>query len=296
MSVFVEDEDAPRELIDRHGRVWHRSERSLGRGANGEVWLGMSDGGMLVAIKTIKLPDAPSSPASSTPSSPVSPCAMIPRRTFSRRRGSVDETMRKIDELVNEVNILKNVHHENIVNYHACVVTTNYAVVCMEYVAGGTLQSMLEDFRTLPETAIQKYIVDILSGLRCLHSHGFLHRDLKPANLLITPNGRCKLADFGAARSLAQECSDTLSTPVYMAPEACCGSFSCASDIWSLGIVMCQLYTGNLPYDFAEMDAEAMRQNIIKSVNFLVSLLKKNWQNIKSVYIKSTFGPPQRIY
>eukprot|EP01059_Diplonema_ambulator_P020110 TRINITY_DN337_c0_g1_i1.p1 TRINITY_DN337_c0_g1~~TRINITY_DN337_c0_g1_i1.p1 ORF type:complete len:217 (+),score=90.49 TRINITY_DN337_c0_g1_i1:59-709(+) len=46
----------------------------------------------------------------------------------------------------------------------------------------------------------------------------------------------------------------------------------------------------------AEMDAEAMRQNIIKSVNFLVSLLKKNWQNIKSVYIKSTFGPPQRIY
>ena len=46
----------------------------------------------------------------------------------------------------------------------------------------------------------------------------------------------------------------------------------------------------------AEMESEQVRQNTLKSVNFLVSLLKKNWQNVKSLYIKSTFGKPQRIY
>lgn len=98
-----------------------------------------------------------------------------------------------------------------------------------------------------------------------------MHRDLKPANILLQPDGDVKLADFGCARQLVQECHNCslresemgaagmVGTPLYMSPEACRGDLiGFPSDVWSLGITVCQLLTGSLPYDDELNDQHAL--------------------------------------
>ena len=81
---------------------------------------------------------------------------------------------------------------------------------------------------------------------------------MKPHNVLLLVDGQCKLADFGASAGLSQLAKTNqgvIGTPLYMAPEACIGSACKASDIWGVGIILCQLLTGNVPYIFGERDA-----------------------------------------
>eukprot|EP01061_Rhynchopus_euleeides_P033247 TRINITY_DN5559_c0_g1_i1.p1 TRINITY_DN5559_c0_g1~~TRINITY_DN5559_c0_g1_i1.p1 ORF type:complete len:423 (+),score=163.65 TRINITY_DN5559_c0_g1_i1:202-1470(+) len=244
----VDRSEIPKKLVDRHGRVWHRSTTSLGAGTFGNVWLGMAHDGSFVAIKTIPLPSAPMVPAGNE-----AVRGSLRRQSQKKQILRHNESLqRHIDQLVKEVNILKHFNHESIVNYLACIVTNGHAVLVLEYVSGGTLETVMAQFTSLPSPAVRRYSRDILSGLTCLHSHNIVHRDLKPANLLMTPSGQCKLADFGAAKRLSKMESEIIGTPLYMSPEACRGVVHPASDVWSLGIVVCQMLTGDVPYTFTE--------------------------------------------
>ncbi|KAJ9435281.1 MAP3K epsilon protein kinase 1 [Diplonema papillatum] len=258
--------ELPNALVDRHGRTWHRSERRLGQGQFGEVWLGMDGTGGMTALKAIPLPHMSTGSvlngSFNSDGSPVSPELGLrggkkPWPSWTRQSlgsaVSADPNQSKIDRLVDEVNMLKHAEHPNIVKYLACFVTGGHAVVCMEYVAGGTLEGVLNDFANLPAAVILRYARDILSGLTCLHSHKIVHRDLKPANLLLTPEGQVKIADLGAAKELSQDDETTIGTPLYMSPEACRNESCLASDVWSFGIILCQLFLGALPYSFTSV-------------------------------------------
>ena len=112
----------------------------------------------------------------------------------------------------------------------------------MEYIACGSLETIVNTFGNIPEGTAVHYVRDIVRGLSYLHSHDVVHLDVKPANVLLDQQGRCKLADFGTAVALSDLMqSEVMGTPVYMAPERVTGDTSALSDIWSLGITLAEV-------------------------------------------------------
>eukprot|EP01060_Flectonema_neradi_P007949 TRINITY_DN15661_c0_g2_i1.p1 TRINITY_DN15661_c0_g2~~TRINITY_DN15661_c0_g2_i1.p1 ORF type:complete len:1125 (+),score=171.97 TRINITY_DN15661_c0_g2_i1:66-3440(+) len=243
-SSFVSDArestKVPQTFTDANRRRFHRSNRLLGRGAYGEVWLCMVGDGMLVALKSIKIPHP---------------------ETDTTERSKSTPGVQNLNEIVNEVDLLSRMRHDNIVSYVSNSVCDGYLLIVMEYVSGGNLGTILQAFRQkntgLPENSVRRYTSDVLCGLEFLHGASIIHRDVKPENILLSTDGICKLADFGAAAivgslSLEADTQKPTGTPMYMAPEACRHDACIASDIWSIGVTVCQLLTGELPWRFSD--------------------------------------------
>eukprot|EP01059_Diplonema_ambulator_P006948 TRINITY_DN16517_c0_g1_i1.p1 TRINITY_DN16517_c0_g1~~TRINITY_DN16517_c0_g1_i1.p1 ORF type:complete len:439 (+),score=32.67 TRINITY_DN16517_c0_g1_i1:82-1317(+) len=220
----LQSEEINRELDSE----WCVSRKVLGRGGFGEVMLGVSSRDCrFVAIKTQFLTNY-------TPPS-------------SRRRGRRNTIEEKINLFINEVTLLSMLRHENVVAYLGSGVSGHHLYVVLEYMSGGTLADVIEKFPKLPLACLKKYVADITTGLSFLHGKGVIHRDLKPVNILLNAEGKCKLADFGAATSVITQ-AQPAGTPFYMSPEACAGHATSASDVWSLGIITYQLFTSTLPF------------------------------------------------
>lgn len=124
----------------------------------------------------------------------------------------------------------------------------------MEYVEGKTLKDIINRFGPLSLDRSLDYVHQILAGLNHAHSYGVVHRDIKPQNIMITPEGRVKIMDFGLAMNLTDS-TITYDTSVfgsvyYIAPEiAQKGSGDARVDIYSTGIVLYEMLTSQLPYD-----------------------------------------------
>jgi len=155
--------------------------------------------------------------------------------------------------------MMQSLRHDNIVGYLASAIVNGYIMIVMEYLSGGSLQSVMNEFGAgkLPLTSVRRYLRDIVGGLGFLHLHNIVHRDMKPHNVLLQIEGQCKLADFGASAELSElnatNCG-VIGTPLYMAPEACRGEVCKASDVWGLGIIICQMFAGSVPYTFTDQD------------------------------------------
>ena len=128
-----------------------------------------------------------------------------------------------------------------------------FAFIVMEFVDGGTLKSALEEGRRFSIAEIDRLMQDILTGLQYSHEQGVIHRDIKPANVMVTRDGHAKIADFGIARieySDVTQIGMVLGTPAYMSPEQFRGEIvSASTDIYSAGIILYQLLTGERPFD-----------------------------------------------
>src|SRR5262245_47893822 len=133
----------------------------------------------------------------------------------------------------------------------------------MECIEGQTLKEKLAA-GPVPLNEALEIGCQIGQGLRCAHRHGILHRDIKPANIMVTPDSRVKITDFGVAKlsrsaleTAAPIGSDALTetglmmgTPPYMSPEQAKGKAADEqSDIWSLGVVMYEMVTGRRPFE-----------------------------------------------
>jgi eukaryotic-like serine/threonine-protein kinase len=135
--------------------------------------------------------------------------------------------------------------------------------LAMQYVEGELLSARLARERRLPiETAID-LALQIADAIGYLHEHHVVHRDLKPANIMIAPDGRIKLMDFGIAldttgrRVTWSGLSQTMGTPSYMAPEQVKGQRGDArSDIYSLGVILYEMITGEVPFTGDNVYAE----------------------------------------
>ncbi|CAN7103185.1 unnamed protein product [Brassica rapa subsp. narinosa] len=138
----------------------------------------------------------------------------------------------------------------------------------MEYAAGGSLASFMET-RTLSDSMIRDFTLMILQGLVSVHSHGYVHCDLKPENLLVFPRHvgglqstyELKISDFGMSTKAGEESefwefdSPFLGTPLYMSPESVQeGVAEKALDLWSLGCVVLEMYTGEPTWPFADSE------------------------------------------
>lgn len=155
-----------------------------------------------------------------------------------------------------EVEICRSLTHPNIVRIHELEETdTGIHFMTMEYVPGKSLAAATREGDPLPLETVFDYIVPICCALDYAHRKGVVHRDIKPDNILIDENGVTKLADFGLARlfdidSQLTATGEAIGTPYYMAPEQLRGAaVDARTDIYSLGIMLFELLTGERPFD-----------------------------------------------
>jgi serine/threonine-protein kinase len=145
--------------------------------------------------------------------------------------------------------------HPNIVNVYDVGSQGDEYFIVMEYIDGTTLAEMIETDGRLPEPVAIDYATQICNGLAYAHRQELLHRDIKPANVLVTKDDVVKISDFGIARA-ASKSALMLTAPgmvmgsvYYVSPEQAQGhELTPASDLYSLGVVIYQMLTGELPY------------------------------------------------
>lgn len=171
---------------------------------------------------------------------------------------SNSETAEKeYERLEREVDLLKNLHHQNIVGFLGTALSGNVISILMEYIPGGSILNVLNRFGPLPEKVFALYTCQILEGVTYLHDNRVIHRDLKGNNIMLMPSGVIKLIDFGCARRLNRlsrsgSRSDFLKsvhgTPYWMAPEVINETgHGKKSDIWSIGCTVFEMATGKPP-------------------------------------------------
>ncbi|KAM5577773.1 mitogen-activated protein kinase kinase kinase 3 [Rosa sericea] len=196
--------------------------RLLGRGTFGHVYVGFnSESGQMCAIKEVRLVE--------------------------------DQSLKEcLKQLNQEINLLSQLSHPNIVRYHGSELGEEALSVYLEYVSGGSIHKLLQEYGAFKEPVVQNYTRQILSGLAYLHGRNTVHRDIKGANILVDPNGEIKLADFGMAKHITNVASmlSFKGSPYWMAPEVVMNTngYSLAVDIWSLGCTILEMATSKPPW------------------------------------------------
>eukprot|EP01063_Lacrimia_lanifica_P009536 TRINITY_DN16508_c1_g1_i1.p1 TRINITY_DN16508_c1_g1~~TRINITY_DN16508_c1_g1_i1.p1 ORF type:complete len:1279 (+),score=383.52 TRINITY_DN16508_c1_g1_i1:121-3957(+) len=220
----LDENEPPIDVRNARGDRWWRSRKRVGTGDFGAVWKAMSDDGGMVVLKTMRIPE--------------------------------DAPRAVVEEVVAEISMLSRLRHDNLTAYHSSFTHGGYFFIVLEYMSGGSLGGLLDQFSIVPLSSTVRYLKDILRGLQFLHSQDIVHGDIKPHNVLLLIDGQCKLSDYGSAHCLsklvAAKDKKAAGTPLYMAPEACRDEYVLASDIWSVGILTVRMTTGALPYTFTE--------------------------------------------
>ncbi|HKS23582.1 MAG TPA: serine/threonine-protein kinase [Thermoanaerobaculia bacterium] len=155
-----------------------------------------------------------------------------------------------VERLYAEVRIGRRVAHPNVCRIYDVVETDGHRFISMEYVDGEDLASLLLRVgRVAPDKAMA-LTRDICAGLAAAHACGVIHRDLKPANVMIDGRGNARITDFGLAVMAGDSYREIAGTPAYMAPEQLTdGTATVRSDIYALGLLMFELFTGAAVFD-----------------------------------------------
>ncbi len=209
--------------VEQIGR--YRVVGEIGRGAMGVVYKAEDPAiGRTVAIKTIRLGDL------TDPS----------ERQFMRER------------LLREARSAGILSHPGIVTIYDIAEEGDTAYVFMEFVSGQTLDKLVAGSGVLEKKRVFEILRQTAAALDYAHSKGIVHRDIKPANIMISADGQAKITDFGVAKILSQQMTQTrsiLGTPYYMSPEQIQGAaIDGRSDQFALAVVAFELLTGERPY------------------------------------------------
>lgn len=154
------------------------------------------------------------------------------------------------EEALNEARVIARLNHPNIVSLYDIIEEDNKIYLVIEYVEGVTLRDILEEIGPLPFEAALGIFLQVASAIELAHSHGILHLDIKPENIMILPNGKVKIGDFGVSQFiLEQKPSDAVKgTAHYLAPESLKGRYSERTDVFSLGVVLYEMLSGENPF------------------------------------------------
>jgi serine/threonine-protein kinase len=154
-------------------------------------------------------------------------------------------------ELLKEPRLLASMSHPNIVTMLTAEKLDDVFFIVLEYVPGETLEHVIMREGALDVPRALDYTCQMCNAVDHAHRAGILHRDLRPGNMLLSEAGMLKVTDFGTSRFLeiAAHGTTVIGSPPYMAPEQFHGKAVFASDVYSVGVTMYQMLTGELPYN-----------------------------------------------
>ncbi|KAA8572453.1 hypothetical protein EYC84_003073 [Monilinia fructicola] len=217
----------------------------IGQGSFGSVFLALhAVTGELLAVKQVETP----SPSTDS-------------KNDARKKSMIDALKR-------EISFLRDLQHPNIVQYLGASSSDNHLNIFLEYVPGGSVQTMLNSYGALGEPLIRSFVRQIVTGLAYLHGKDIIHRDIKGANILVDNKGGIKISDFGISKKI--EASNLLNGPgnnknrpslqgsvFWMAPEVVKQTaYTRKADIWSLGCLVIEMMTGTHPFpDCSQLQA-----------------------------------------
>ena len=177
---------------------------------------------------------------------------MVAIKTLRGEALSADPSL--LDRFKQEIRLARKITHPNILRTHDLGETNGLRYLSMEFVKGITLKHLVEQDQLLPTPVALRIAKQMCAGLAAAHEVGVIHRDIKPQNIIIEPTGGLKIMDFGIAR-LTQDRGMTatgtvVGTPDYMSPEQARGvALDFRSDIYSMGVVLYEIFTGSLPFE-----------------------------------------------
>ncbi|HEY1275093.1 MAG TPA: protein kinase [Thermoleophilaceae bacterium] len=170
----------------------------------------------------------------------------------------------QLERFRREARAVAQLNHPNVVTVIDAGEDEGTPFIVFEFVEGETLKERIKRMGRLPVTEAVAYATEIGRALSCAHSHRLVHRDVKPQNVLIDLDGRAKVTDFGIARSLEMQgltaTGRVLGTTDYVSPEQALGhDVTEQSDIYSLGVVLYEMLTGEVPFQADTQVAVAMK-------------------------------------
>ena len=210
----------------------------IGQGSFGSVFLALhAVTGELMAVKQVEVPSNTNS-------------------NLDKKKESMVAALKR------EIDLLRDLQHENIVQYLGSNSTEEHFNIFLEYVPGGSVAAMLNSYGSLQEPLIRNFVRQILAGLSYLHGRDIIHRDIKGANVLVDNKGNIKISDFGISKRVEasallapQKNGGHMHRPslqgsvFWMAPEVVKQtSYTRKADIWSLGCLIVEMFTGNHPF------------------------------------------------
>jgi eukaryotic-like serine/threonine-protein kinase len=216
-----------------------------------------------------------------------------------RRQYADDEMV--VERFRREARSAASLSHPNIVNIYDRGKTRDgsYYIV-MECLLGGTLKERIQRGGPLPTPEAAALALQVARALQAAHRRDLIHRDVKPQNILLTESGEAKVADFGIARAtsmvtLTMEGS-TPGTPHYISPEQALGEpASPRSDLYSLGIVLYEMLTGELPFD-AETPHGIVMKHVREPVRPPRQVNPKTPEDVNAVVVKLLAKDPEERY
>lgn len=157
-----------------------------------------------------------------------------------------------------EAIVAANLRHPNIVTIYEVAQQDRYLFIAMEYVEGRSLETIIKQEGALPLPRVVALLRQVAAALDYAHERRFVHRDIKPANIMVTPDERVIITDFGIAKAMEgsgatariTQAGSVLGTIEYMAPEQIQGQPpDYRADLYSLGMVAYEMLTGRIPFD-----------------------------------------------
>ena len=242
-AIAADGEEPDEELNDfLKGDSWDNVQwmqgALIGQGSFGSVFLALhAVTGELMAVKQVEVPSNSNSVLD------------------KKKEGMVAALKREID-------LLRDLQHQNIVQYLGSNSDEEHFNIFLEYVPGGSVAAMLNSYGSLLEPLIRNFVRQILTGLSYLHGRDIIHRDIKGANVLVDNRGNIKISDFGISKRVEasallqpQKNGGHLHRPslqgsvFWMAPEVVKQtSYTRKADIWSLGCLIVEMFTGTHPF------------------------------------------------
>lgn len=206
----------------------------IGSGSFGNVYLGMdAQRGLLMAVKQVELKGS--------------------QYSEERKRSM-------LSALEREIELLKTLQHENIVQYLDSAIDDNNLNIFLEYVPGGSVASLLRNYGAFEESLTANWVRQILRGLEYLHGQTIIHRDIKGANILVDNKGGIKISDFGISKKVEEgfpraHRMSLQGSVFWMAPEVVKQTaYTSKADIWSVGCLIIEMLTGQHPFpEFTQM-------------------------------------------
>ena len=177
---------------------------------------------------------------------------------------ALSQDPKALDRFYNEVKIARQIAHPHVCRVYDIGDIDGHVYISMEFINGEDLNSLLRRIGHIPANKATDMARQLCAGLAAAHEKGVLHRDLKPANVMLDDRGSLRIMDFGLA-GIADQVTDIRSgTPAYMAPEQLAGrEVTAKSDLYSLGLVLYEIFTGKRPFEAASI--EELRQKQIDS-------------------------------